>query len=457
MTARILVVDDVLANVKLLEARLSAEYFDVRTAASGREALELCGRSAVDVVLLDVMMPGMDGFEVCRRLKGDPGTAHIPVVLVTALDQPADRVQGLEAGADDFLTKPVDELALVARVRSLARFKQVVDELRRQVESSGTLGLQPGGKGTPLIDEVGRGRVLLVEDRASSAERLVAALSQSHSVDLETAPDDALFRAATGGYDLVVLSSTLKDYDALRVCSQIRSLERTRDLPILLLAEGEDRARIVRGLDIGVNDYLLRPVDRNELMARVRSQLRRKRYSDRLRDIMQASLQMAVTDPLTGLHNRRYLESHLGGLIDAAADGDKPLSLMILDIDHFKSVNDTFGHDAGDEVLRSFAERVKTVIRGVDVVCRLGGEEFIIVMPDTALDVAARVAERVRQSIGDTDFSIDKGVRQISITVSIGIAERRNGREADVLMKRADLALYRSKAQGRNRVSADAA
>ena len=457
MTARILVVDDVLANVKLLEARLSAEYFDVRTAANGFDALQLCARSPFDVVLCDVMMPGMDGFDVCRRLKADPATAHIPVVLVTALDQPADRVRGLEAGADDFLTKPVDELALVARVRSLARFKQVVDELRRQVESSATLGLQPGIKNGALIAEGGRGRVLLVEDRAGSAERLVATLSQSHTVDLEPSPDDALFRAATGGYDLMVLSSTLKDYDSLRVCSQIRSLVRTRDLPILLLAEGEDRARIVRGLDIGVNDYLVRPVDRNELMARVRSQLRRKRYADRLRDIMQASLQMAVTDPLTGLHNRRYLESHLAGLIDAAADGDKPLSLMILDIDHFKSVNDTYGHDAGDEVLRVFAERVKTVIRGVDVLCRLGGEEFIIVMPDTGIDVAGRVAERVRQSVAETSFCVDKGERQIPVTVSIGLAERRNGREADSMMKRADRALYRSKALGRNRVSADAA
>ena len=457
MTARILVVDDVLANVKLLEARLSAEYFDVRTASGGAEALKLCARGAFDVVLCDVMMPGMDGFEVCRQLKADPVTGHIPVVLVTALDGSADRVRGLEAGADDFLTKPVDELALIARVRSLARFKQVVDELRRQVEASATLGLQSGGQSALLVDEGGRGRVLLIEDRQVSAERLTATLSESHTVDLETVADDALFRAATGGYDLVVLSSTLKDYDALRICSQLRALERTRDLPILLLAEGEDRARIVRGLDLGVNDYLVRPVDRNELMARVRSQLRRKRYADRLRDIMQASLQMAVTDPLTGLHNRRYLESHLGGLIDTAADGDKPLSLMILDIDHFKSVNDTFGHDVGDEVLKSFAERIKTVIRGVDVFCRLGGEEFIIVMPDTSLDIAGRVAERVRQAVGEVLFSIEGGARQISVTVSIGLAERRNGREADAVLKRADRALYRSKAAGRNRVSADAA
>ncbi len=457
MTARILVVDDVLPNVRFLEARLSAEYFDVRTAGDGAEALRLCARTGFDVILLDVMMPGMDGFEVCRRLKADPATAHVPVMLVTALDQAADRVRGLEAGADDFLTKPVDELSLMARVRSLARLKQVVDELHRQVESSASLGLQPAGTLGVLPDGDGRGRLLLVEDSTSSAERLVAALSQTHTVDLESDPDEALFRAATGGYDLLIVSSTLKDHDSLRICGQVRSLERTRDLPILLLAEAEDRARIVRGLDLGVNDYLIRPVDRNELMARVRTQLRRKRHGDRLRGIMQASLQMAVTDPLTGIHNRRYLESHLPGMVDAAADGDRPLALMILDIDHFKSVNDTFGHDAGDDVLRGFAGRVKATIRGGDVLCRLGGEEFIIVMPETGLDVAGKVAERVRQAVGDAPFPIDGGAREIPVTVSIGIAERRNGREADAMMKRADRALYRSKAEGRNCVSADAA
>src|SRR5262245_58640555 len=120
MTARVLVVDDILANVKLLEARLSAEYFEVLTAYHGSEALAQLASRPVDVVLLDVMMPGMDGFEVCRRIKSDPKTMHVPVIMVTALDQPTDKIQGLKAGADDFLTKPVDDIALVTRVKNLA-------------------------------------------------------------------------------------------------------------------------------------------------------------------------------------------------------------------------------------------------------------------------------------------------------------------------------------------------
>src|ERR1700691_6548208 len=141
MTARVLVVDDVPANVKLLEARLSAEYFDVVTAMNGAEALAICERAECDLVLLDVMMPDMDGFEVCRRLKSSPATHHIPVVMVTALDQPSDRVRGLEAGADDFLTKPIPEMALIARVRSLSRLKMVTDELRMRVLTSGDIGI----------------------------------------------------------------------------------------------------------------------------------------------------------------------------------------------------------------------------------------------------------------------------------------------------------------------------
>src|SRR5246127_58079 len=141
MTARILVVDDVPANLKLMEARLSAEYFDVITAMSGEEALTTCERAKCDIVLLDVMMPDMDGFEVCRRLKAGVTTHHIPVVMVTALDQPSDRVKGLESGADDFLTKPVSDVALIARVRSLTRLKLVTDELRMRAATSKEIGI----------------------------------------------------------------------------------------------------------------------------------------------------------------------------------------------------------------------------------------------------------------------------------------------------------------------------
>src|SRR5512142_673296 len=203
MSARIMVVDDVPANVKLLEARLSAEYFDVITAMSGKEALALCERAECDLVLLDVMMPDMDGFEVCRRLKTNPATHHIPVVMVTALDQPSDRVRGLEVGADDFLTKPVNDMALVARVRSLTRLKMVTDELRMRAMTSREIGLENPER--EAVTEAGRnGRILVVDDRPSSYERIAAMLGGEHSVEVEPQPPEALFRAAEGDYELII-------------------------------------------------------------------------------------------------------------------------------------------------------------------------------------------------------------------------------------------------------------
>ena len=456
MTARVLVVDDIVTNIKLLEARLTAEYFDVLTATSGMEALAICGQGNCDIVLLDVMMPGLDGFETCRRLKADPNTAHIPVVMVTALDQPADRVRGLDAGADDFLTKPVDEIALIARVRSLARLKVVVDELRTRALTSAALGI-----GDPLAAAMKNrkvaGKIMLVDDRASSSERIMLALTPEQQVDLEREPQEALFKGAEGDYDLFVISLGLKDFDGLRLCSQIRSLERTRQTPILIVADLEDRARVLRGLELGVNDYLVRPIDRNELLARVRTQLRQKKFADGLRANVKASIEMAVVDALTGLNNRRYLESHLSALVEQAANRGKPLSFMILDIDHFKAVNDTYGHDAGDEVLKGVAQRVKRLIRAADLVCRLGGEEFVVVMPETPMEVAQKVAERLRMIVASEPFEIEAGGTAIPVTISIGLSDRGHDSEPDQLFRRADKALYRSKNAGRNRVSADAA
>jgi two-component system, cell cycle response regulator len=457
MTARILVVDDVVANVKLLEARLSAEYFDVIAALNGQEALAICERAECDIVLLDVMMPSMDGFDVCRQLKRNPATHHIPVIMITALDQTSDRIKGLEAGADDFLTKPVSDIALIARVRSLVRLKMMTDELRMRALTSRDIGIENPAR-EAVADSGRAGRVLLVDDRRRSHERLASMLGDEQTIDVESEPGNALFRAAGGNYDVVIISLGLENSDGLRLCSQVRSLERTRNVPLLAIAEPADHSRLVRGLEIGVNDYLIRPIDRNEMLARVRTQVRRRRYTERLRDNVQMSIEMAITDALTGLHNRRYMESHLSTLVEQAGLRGKPLTVLVLDIDYFKSVNDTHGHDAGDDVLREFSQRLKKSIRGIDLACRYGGEEFVVVMPETDMAVATMVAERLRRRIASEPFPVCRGANAVEITISIGLATRASASDtAANVLKRADQALYRAKRDGRNRVVAYAA
>jgi len=455
MTARVLVVDDILSNVKLLEAKLAAEYFEVITASSGEQALARVAAELPDIVLLDVMMPGMDGFEVCRRIKANSKTAHIPIVMVTALDQPSDRVTGLDAGADDFLTKPVDDTALFARVRSLVRLKMMTDELRMREETGQKMGLADAGESMQEPDP--SGRILIVEDRPESVAWFKSGLEPQNRVADASTFDEALVRARGGDFDLIVVSLGIRTFDGLRLCSHLRSLAEVRNSPILVLvSEGESR-KLIQALDMGVNDYLMRPVDRNELLARVRTQLRKKRYSDRLRHNMQLSLEMAITDQLTGLHNRRYMSRHLATLMKAASAA-KPISFLIMDIDYFKAVNDTHGHDVGDEVLREFANRVSANVRGIDLACRYGGEEFVVVMPDTDAGFAFSVAERLRQSVEQTPIKISRAPGVLNITVSIGIACTTGGQDApDTLLHRADQALYRAKREGRNRVIAEAA
>ncbi|PSJ59812.1 PleD family two-component system response regulator [Pseudaminobacter soli (ex Li et al. 2025)] len=457
MTARILVVDDIPANVKLLEVRLLAEYFEVLTATNGPDAIETCENGKVDVVLLDVMMPNMDGFEVCRRLKNDPATAHIPVVMITALDQVSDRIRGLEAGADDFLTKPVNDLQLMTRVKSLVRLKMLTDEIRLRASTTRNIGIEELlSRGLPNDGEAPR--VLLVDERPASYERIQKMLRNSMDVDLATDPHSGFFQAAENSYDCVVISTALTDFDPLRLCSQLRSLDRTRFLPIVLLADMGEEERIIRGLELGINDYLVRPIDQQELTARLRTQVRRKRYNDHLRASVAQTIEMAVTDGLTGLHNRRYLDSHLQTLFDRAVARRRSLSVMITDLDRFKSINDTYGHDGGDDVLREFARRLRQNVRGIDLACRYGGEEFVVVMPDTEGHIAEKVAERIRAEIARTPFAVGKDGQTLDVTVSVGVSSLKRGSDtvAD-MMKRADLALYEAKSAGRNRVVAKAA
>jgi two-component system cell cycle response regulator len=452
MTAMVLVVDDNERNLRLLEALLANEYFSVLTAMDGYQALKIAKDKKPDIILLDVMMPGMDGFETCAKLKSEPDLTHIPVVMVTALSDREDRVRGLEAGADDFLTKPIVEVQLIARVKSLVRLKLLLDELRLRGQTGSQLGLETSQLASIGVD-LSTSRVLLVDDDVVQSRQVSEKLGAFYRVDVAQTPEDTMQKCTDNDYDLIMVSTQLLEADGLRICSQLRSHENTRGVPVLLMIEADDQPILVKGLEIGANDYIQMPIDPNELFARARTQLKRKKYQDALKSSLDESFSMAIIDKLTGLYNRNYLDQHLKNLIAKSVSEIRPLSCMILDMDHFKAVNDTYGHDVGDEVLRALAERIRNGVRGSDLPARAGGEEFVVLMPGTPLNMAAEVAERIRSMVEREPFKISHEAGQITKTVSIGVASLSG--EADninKLMKRADEALYRAKNAGRNRI-----
>lgn len=455
MSARVLVVDDILPNVKLLEVKLKREYFDVVTATSGAEALQKVGEEAPDIVLLDVMMPEMDGFEVCKRLKSDPKTAHIPVVMVTALTDTSDRVKGLEAGADDFLSKPVNDTALFSRVRSLVRLKMTIDEWRARENTASQLGMGEEAKVTEVPFD--RANILLVNDVAFESEKIVETLQKdSHKITHVKTGHEAIDSLKTNVFDMIMVSLNLEGEDGLRLCSYFKSNEATRATPIVMISEDKDIERIAQGLEMGAHDYVVRPVDRNEVIARTRSQIRRKRYQDQLRSNYEQNLNLAVKDTLTGLFNRRYLMTHFEKQLILSRETGKDLCVLLFDLDNFKSVNDTYGHHVGDEVLITFADRISDRVRSLDVFARQGGEEFVLVMPDITQELAIQISDRLRAAVESEPFKVSTDEGYLSVTTSIGGAIVKAGSEsAEEALKRADDALYNAKETGRNLVVFD--
>jgi len=448
MTARILIVDDVPANTRLLEAKLSAEYYQVACARDGFEALRIAREWQPDLILLDVMMPGMDGYECCRRLKDDPATLHIPVVMVTALGEPSERLSGLEAGADDFLTKPVDYDTLIARTRSLVRLKRLLDEWRARGETARALGL--GGERV-VTPPVSGARALVIDDWDLGAQTIQDALARDGIIPgrARTSAEAQTLTAAVP-FDLIVVSLSLADDDPLKLISMLRAADVTHETPLLLVADADERERLLRGFELGVSDWLMLPIDENELRVRARNQIRRKFYQDRLRSDLGTALEMALTDPMTGLYNQRYLRRHLAGLVDGGHG--RQLAVLMVDVDHFKSVNDRFGHAAGDHALRLIAETLRENTRVFDSLARYGGEEFVVVMPGTGPEDAAAAGERLRAAVAALPFEPETG-KPSMLTVSIGIAcADAQPVTPDGLLHAADLALYEAKRGGRNQV-----
>lgn len=454
MTARILVVDDIEANLRVMQAKLEARYYFVTLAQSGQAAIDMAVQELPDIILLDVMMPGMDGYEVCRRLKANVKTRHIPIVMLTALTDRDHRLRGLEAGADDFLSKPVEDFALFARIDALNRYNLIADELRMRdaTNPQDTALTEPERR---LLSQPGR--LLIVDQNNSEARRIAEALKRVGH-EAETWADAQESGKTFKDVDVMVLALSDQGHDALKLLARMKSLRDSRNFSVIVTCSNADHETAAQSLRIGASDIILTPLDLQELQARVATQLRRKRFLQILRQRVDSGLEMAVIDSLTGLFNRRYLLESLKLWMSRSAQDHKPISIVAFDIDHFKSVNDAFGHEAGDVVLQEFADRLRSNIRPKDIACRPGGEEFLVIMPETSSEYAMRGAERIRLAIAAEPFLVERTQQDIHVTVSAGVATNTGSGEtlADFL-HRADQALYKAKQSGRNRSVALAA
>ena len=454
MTARVLVVDDIETNRRLLRVKLETRYYTVFDAASGAECLALAVEEQPDIILLDVMMPVMDGYEVCRRLKANPLTRHIPIVMITALTDSEDRLRGLQAGAEDFLSKPIEDFALFARLDALKRYNAVAYELRTRG------GTEPHhGQFSDFEQELlaSSSSVLVIDQNLNEAKRISDALKKMGHRS-QTWADADENKSKFQNLDLVILALSDQKQDPLKVCAQLKTLKDARDFAIIVHSHPNDQKLAAEALRIGANDIIHAPIDMLELQARIATQSRRKRYMEILRRRVDRGLELSMIDPLTGLFNRRRMLERLQLWMRRAAKVEKPVSIVAFDIDHFKAINDAHGHQVGDHVLKAFAERLRTNIRPKDIACRYGGEEFLLIMPETTSEAAALGAERIRKAIASTPFYSERGNVDVPVTVSAGVATQVG--EDDVmadLLHRADQALYRAKQNGRNRIEARAA
>jgi len=447
MTANILIVDDLEQNIKVLEAKLLTEYYTVFTANSGASAIELLMKNKIDVILLDIMMPDMDGFETCVKIKSDPETSHIPVVMVTALYDVEDRIKGLEAGADEFLTKPVNDMALFARVKSLSRMKEIIDELKIRNNTKEALGVSVVELQDSFIDD----KILIINDDVVQTRNIHKILSKITSNISIIARMDEFKEEDFHDYDIVIISCKLEADDPLRVSAILRSKKNFHNTMLMLLAEDEDMPIVIKGMDLGVNDYFLYPIEENELQARIKTQLKKKKYQDNLRNIIDKTVDLSIKDGLTEIFNRRYFDMHIEQMIKKSKKISRSFSLLMLDIDDFKEVNDKYGHQAGDNVLKTFADNIKNIVRITDLVARYGGEEFTVSL-DISINEAMIVAERLRKNIELIDFEIPHNQGSLTKTVSIGVSEYIIGESAHDFINRVDHALYKAKEDGKNKV-----
>lgn len=450
---KILIVDDDALNVKLLDAMLPHDKYACIWAYNGEDALEKVAADTPDLILLDVMMPVLNGFEVTKAVKNNHRHRDIPVILITAMEGNDAKIQGLAAGADEFLNKPVNKTELLVRVKSLLKLKLYKEQLTTHIDSKQSFSLPISNK-KYLQPNIDLPSILLVEDDEKESKLIQYYLhGEPYQIKLAANGNEAISIAQQDKIDLILLDILLPGMNGFEICRQLKENDETTSVQIVLITGLRDLESKIKGIEMGADDYLIKPINRHELQVRVKSLIKKKAYLDSLHANYERAVNSAISDKLTGLYNHAYLKHFLDFEIKRSLRQKLPLSLLMIDIDKFKRFNDTLGHLAGDRVLKVLGEIIKDNVREIDLPARYGGEEFAVVLPSVDIDKAMVAAERIRTAVQEYSFPSDTSLAMKKITVSIGVAVYLSHyNNADGLIKRADHALYQAKREGRNLV-----
>lgn len=467
MQGKILIVDGISTNRIVLKVKLTAAFYQVIQAGSLAQALDVVATQEPDMILTAMNLPDGTAAELCTRLRANHKSAKLPVLAVASSVDVQSRLDTLRAGAFDVMNKPVNETLLLGRVRSMIRSQRTFAQWQMRDDTRCALGLSEAPTeflrpanvsliGTDAGALRGWVRDVLPHMRARYSVTLLGDALAALNADT---PPDAIVLAMP---DVQAMPATAAQSDTcLRLISALRASAQTQDVALLVIQHAEDPARATSALDMGADDVMTAGFDAPELALRLQILLKRKRQVAQLLQSVHTGLREAINDPLTGLYNRRYAIPFLSRLIERSTVNKTSFALIVADMDHFKRINDLYGHASGDAVLVETARRLRTAVRGTDVVARMGGEEFLIAMPAADVGTARTIAQRVCHAIGSTAFAIPGAVEPVHITISQGLAMSATAKNiststpetVDSLLDHADKALYAAKLQGRNRVN----
>lgn len=457
MVGKILIVDDVATNRIVMKVRLTAAGYTPLLAADGASGLKIALTEAPDLILLELTLPDMPGLGLLERLRAESALRHVPIVICSPPTDTAARCAAFRAGADDFLQKPLDDQTLLARIRSFMRARDEVEGFSPHQDGIAMLGLAeaPATFYQP-------GVIALITQRSEVALKLRRDMAP-HLADrvLVMTAEEAMSEGTTPGVapDVFLIESDFHGPGSgLRLMSELRSRTYTRHAGFCVQSGHGTAIGAAVAFDLGAHDLVALGIPAEELALRLARLMQRKREADGIRASVQDGLRLAMIDSLTGLHNRRYGMAQLAAIADISRRSGQEFAVMVVDLDRFKSVNDRWGHAAGDAVLIEVADRLNRNLRVGDLLARIGGEEFLIALPETALADARGIAERLCHAIEETTVQIGD-LTALHVTVSIGLASSGNATALCVkdslsaLIDRADRALLYAKSAGRNQVT----